>query len=568
VAGVLDRLDAGAVRRWARDALDRLGSHRDEIDGLNVYPVPDGDTGTNLYLTVESAVAAVEQVPDGDDLPRVADALATGALHGARGSSGVILSQLLRGWADGLREHPDGGGRAVRAALTRAADSAYAAVSRPSEGTMLTVARAAAEGAGRGGSNLRDVVSSALGAARSALERTPGQLDALGRAGVVDAGGRGLLLVLESLAGTVTGRRNARGWGVGDGLSEPGSDHPITAAADERAGEPGPGDAGSSNPAPFEVMYLVDAPQEAVGPLRKRLERLGDSVVVVGGPSAATATWKVHIHTADVTGVLTAGADAGPLRQVRVASVQAAPGSAMPDVRTTADGRPAPTAPPEDQVSVVAVTSGAGPARLLAAAGALVVVRSAAEVTPAELLLAVRDAAAGAVVVLPDDADAAAAADVVAAEAGSRVAVLPRCAPPQALAALAVHHPADPLADVVERMSAAASATRHGAVRITESPLATPVGSCRPGDAVGLAGGEVVSVGPDALAVARAVTDRLLGPGGELLTVLAGADPVAAELSRALCTGVGEGRPDLEVHALDGGAEGSRDGALLLLGVE
>jgi uncharacterized protein len=650
VSRVLDRLDAGALRRWARDALDRLGSHRDEIDGLNVFPVPDGDTGTNLYLTVESAVAEVERVPEQEDLGKVADALAAGALHGARGSSGVILSQLLRGVADALREHPDGGAGAVRTALARAADSAYGAVSRPAEGTMLSVARAAAEGAR--GANLREVVSGALAAAHTALDRTPSQLDQLGRAGVVDAGGRGLLLVLESLAGTVAGRRGPRGPGARE----------VGRAPARPAAEPAP--VAPDGP-PFEVMYLVDAPESAVPPLREALEAIGESVVVVGGPGAVAGSWKVHVHTADVAGALAAGdraaqdraagdrasadrvagdreADAtgcgesgGGPRQVRVAPVLRRAAIASGSL---AAGAPA--------VAVVAVANGAGLAGLLAASGALVIVRRPGSApTPEDLLRAVRDTGAAAVVVVPDDAESAAAAaaavaaaaEVVRASsaagaasatgreagaaspsaaragaAGARgaspeeargagpgaareagpgarapsaaatlvdaapstfctvgdrtpeVAVLPPCAPVAALAALAVHDPAQPLAAALDRMSAAAAATRQGAVTTARCVGVTPVGPCRPGDALGLVGTDVVAVGADAATVGRVVADRLLGSGGELLTVLRGHAAEAGPAATALCRAVRQARPDVEVHALDGG----QDGALLLLGVE
>ncbi|MGV9393976.1 DAK2 domain-containing protein, partial [Streptomyces olivaceus] len=222
--------DALAVRTWCGLSLRALGRAREEIDAINVYPVADGDTGTNLYLTVESAAAAVEAVfaahevdagaGDGDaedgeaeDGPSLADAvgaMAHGALIGARGNSGTILAQLLRGMAQVLSARGDSrhtGGSGLRAALRHAAESARNAVARPVEGTVLTVASAAADAADGAGDDCAEVALAAYEGARAALAATPGQLPVLERAGVVDAGGHGLVTVLAALvAGTHDGR--------------------------------------------------------------------------------------------------------------------------------------------------------------------------------------------------------------------------------------------------------------------------------------------------------------------------------------------------------------------------
>ncbi|MCC3772406.1 DAK2 domain-containing protein, partial [Streptomyces sp. UNOC14_S4] len=207
---------AAVVRTWCALALDALGRAREEIDAINVYPVADGDTGTNLYLTVESASRAVEAVFDGHatadpaappTLPEVVRAMAHGALIGARGNSGTILAQLLRGTAEVLAAAPEGaeGGELLRAALERAVASAYEGVARPVEGTVLTVAAAAARAAAQTEGDAPAVARAADEAARTALAVTPGQLDVLGEAGVVDAGGLGLVEVLGALARALSG---------------------------------------------------------------------------------------------------------------------------------------------------------------------------------------------------------------------------------------------------------------------------------------------------------------------------------------------------------------------------
>lgn len=302
---MLHTLDAPAVRTWCQLALRALGQAREEIDALNVYPVPDGDTGTNLYLTVESAAAEVESRfadPAADPAPGLADtarAMARGALVGARGNSGVILAQWLRGTAETLAE--GGGADQLRAALQRAADSAYQAVAEPVEGTLLTVARVAAREAVRAGDGLAQVADTAYRAARDALRHTPEQLAVLAENGVVDAGGRGLVAVLGALADAVAGQQPMG---------------PVALRGDVREVEscavhlrpPGPG-----HPA-FEVIYLLDAPDEALPALRERLGGLGDSLVVGGGDGL----WNVHVHVDDAGAAVEAGVEAGRPHQIRI----------------------------------------------------------------------------------------------------------------------------------------------------------------------------------------------------------------------------------------------------------
>ncbi len=533
--GVLDHLDAHAARRWGTDVLDQLGEQRDEIDGLNVFPVPDGDTGTNLYLTVEAAVAAVEQLPPDTDLADVADAFARGALLGARGNSGVILSQLLRGWADVLREQPGGGPQAVSAALRRAAEQAYAAVSRPVEGTILSVARAAAEGAARG-SDLPDVVARACAAAQEALKATTGQLEALARAGVVDAGGRGLVVLLESLDDTVTGRRRVRGT-----RRVPAGPTPAEACGDLEPGGPA-----------YEVMYLLDADDPAVPTLRGTLDALGDSLVVVGGGGL----WNVHVHTDDVGAAIEAGVAAGRPHRIRVTH--------FADQR----GRREAASPATQDVAVVAGAAGPGLAQVFRDCGATVVHSAPGKrASTGELLEAVRAANAAAVVLLPNDPDtmaAARAAATAALDEGISVAVLPTRAAVQGLAAVAVHDPHSPLSEDLVRMSAAAAATRYGAVTVAAREALTSAGWCRPGDALGMLDGDVVLVGPDLHEVATGLATRMLASGGELLTLVTGADPQASALAEAVTGAVRDQRRDVEVTVVDGG----QDSYPLLLGVE
>ncbi len=297
----LARLDGPAARAWVEGARAALRRERDGIDGLNVYPVPDADTGTNLLLTLSAGAAALEAVPPGAGPRAVLRALADGAVRGARGSSGAILAQLLRGAVPS--RDGDLGGRDLARALARGAAAARAAVGRPVEGTMLTVARCAADAALAAGSDLPAAARAAAGAASEAVRQTPRQLEALRRAGVVDAGGRGLAVVYDALAAVVTGR--------------PAGSAPAPRPADPGAlpaPEPGPGPA--PDPAAVELTYLVAAPGPPAPDLARRLGRLGDDVVV----GAGDGVWSVHVHVAaqDVDAAAAEGAVHGPLLDLRV----------------------------------------------------------------------------------------------------------------------------------------------------------------------------------------------------------------------------------------------------------
>jgi DAK2 domain fusion protein YloV len=550
---VLTRLDGESVARWATAGRDALEDARAEIDDLNVYPVPDGDTGTNLYFTLAAAVESLTASAfKGEDTEtptpgRIMAALAHGALMGARGNSGVILAQLLRGVADGLDgvQGPVDAAELARA-LSAGARAAYEAVAEPVEGTMLTVARVAAEvaetvaAAQTDDDALAAVVTAAAGGARGALARTPEQLEVLRRAGVVDAGGRGVCVLLDALVSVVTG------------------DHPEptevrrppeeAAAARPRSGLD-VSDPDSHGPT-YEVMYLLDAPALAIGPLRQALAPLGDSLVVVG----SEPTWNVHVHVDDVGAAVEAGIEAGRPHRIRITHFRDA-------ARATAVALPA------DSRRVVSVVAGAGLAALFEAAGATVVHGGPGRrASTAEMLTGLRAAQARDLVVLPNDADSLAVAEAAAGKArdeGLRVAVIPTRASVQAIAALAVHDPDRRFEDDVVAMTAAAGHCRHGGVTIAAREAVTMAGVCHPGDVLGIVDGDFAVIGDDLATVAGTVLDRMLGSGGELVTLLTGADADDG-LAAAVADRLRASRPELDSVVYDGG----QPRYPLLIGVE
>ncbi|WP_405776748.1 DAK2 domain-containing protein [Streptomyces sp. NBC_00859] len=549
-----DEIDAVVVRTWCSLALEALGRDREEIDAINVYPVADGDTGTNLYLTVESAAQAVEAVfvahgtlstgtsdePGArDSAPALADAvraMAHGALIGARGNSGTILAQLLRGMAEviGAPAGDDDHAVLLGRALRRAAESAYQAVAHPVEGTVLTVATAAAEAAAtacRGsGASCTKVARAAHEGARTALDATPGQLAVLGRAGVVDAGGRGLVDVLAALAGAFSGEA-------------PAAERRRAPTVPAHFTDDCPADGGPA----FEVIYLLEASDDAVARLRTRLDGIGESLVVVGGDGL----WNVHVHVDDAGAAVEAGVDAGRPYRIRI----------------THFGAAATPAPEQVQRAVVAVVPGEGLAALCREAGATTVLARPGE-PPAsgELVDAIRRAHAREVVLLPNDAElrhtAAAAAEQARVE-GVRVALVPTRAAVQGVAALAVHEPERRFDEDVVAMTAAAGATRYAELALAERQSWTSAGVCQAGDVLGLIDGDVAVIGADLVTTGETVLHRMLSAGGELVTLVLG-DGVPETVAERLEAFVRGGHLAVDTVVYDGG----RQPAPLLIGVE
>jgi len=523
-------IELAVVQRFVDVAVDALAEAREEIDALNVYPVPDGDTGTNMYLTVSAARDAIHQAnADGADIRTALAAFRRGALLGARGNSGVILSQMLGAIAARLaRAEPGVRNATVMAeAMVEATDASYAAVGAPVEGTILTVARAAADAAVRRArdprARARDVFTAAAEAAREALAHTPEQLEQLRLAGVVDAGGRGLSVILDAAETVLTGRHPIP-------VKQPIGSHVIPVAGELALGPDGPS---------YEVMYLLDADDATVPTLREALAPLGDSLVVVGGEGL----WNVHVHVDDVGAALEAGIAAG--RPYRVRVTHFADQVAAARRREARTGR-----------RIVAVSAGPGLARLFADAGAIVVEGAPGRRPSTGMILqAVESSGAAEVVILPNDPDSVRAARIAARTAEEdydvRVAVIPTEAQVQGLAALAVHEPARGFdADVLE-MTATARHTRHGAVTIAARKAITMAGPCEPGDVLGVIEGDFALVGDDLREVATQILERLLGSGGELVTLVSGegADGLAAHCEEY----VADRHAHVDVVVYDGG---------------
>jgi fatty acid kinase len=488
-----------------------------------VYPVPDGDTGTNLALTVRAIREALDGL-DEQDRERLAHQVARAALMGARGNSGVILSQIVRGFADVLGTAATIDSPTLARAFRSASDAAYRAVRRPVEGTMLTVIRELAEEAeAQADADLPvgDLLQALVRRGEDALARTPQYLEILREAGVVDAGGAGLLELVRGLTAAVTGEELAV---VPAGPAEIGLD----AVHQERSRYR------------YCTVFVVEGEGLDAARLEAGLDELGDSLMVVGDPSAL----KVHVHTDDPGAALSLGAAQGVLDGIEIAN--------MHRQTEERESRLLALVPEPRTCDVVAVVAGWGNARLFESLGATRVVEGGQSMNPstAELLAAIEASAAPELIVLPNNPNVILTAEQAAEHAAKPVRVVPTRSIPAGLAAMVVFD-GDRSADAnAAEMEEAAAAVATGAVTTASRDVELNGVAATKGMYLGLSDGEPVAGGPDFDEVARAVVERLLAEPREVLTVLTGeeAPPVQELLGR-----IAAEHPEVEVDVQEGG---------------
>ncbi len=542
----LERLDADALRAAVLGYRDALGAHREAINRLNVYPVPDGDTGTNMALTLGSVCEELGAA--GTDMASTCKAISHGSLMGARGNSGVILSQILRGLTDALRDADDAGPAEVVDALAQASTAAYGAVPKPVEGTILTVVREAAEAASErsaNGATLVDVLASARTRAADALARTPELLPVLAQAGVVDAGGSGFLLLLDALLNVVDGRP----------LPEP--DDVVGPAVVTLAGPDGEGEHGSVADLRYEVMYLLEAPDEAIPAFKDVWAGVGDSIVVAGGDGM----WNCHIHTDDIGAAVEAGIDAGRPRRIRVTDLLEQAGEvegSWQEERWVREGGVAgPGSLDIDEpctTAVVTVAVGDGVRRLFHNLHAQRIVTGGQTMNPStsDLLAAVEACPAEQVVILPNNKNIVPVAEQVDEMTAKRVRVVATRGVTEGFAALLAYDPEADIDTNVEAMAAAASGVVAGEVTRAVRDSASDAGPIAEGDWLGISRSGIEVVDADLGAACCGLLEHLVGDDHEIVTVIEG-DGASAAVTRRICSWLEEHRPDTEAEVHHGG---------------
>ena len=492
--------DASTLRRAVRLSLEAFQAHREEIDSLNVFPIADGDTGTNLVLTMEAVDAAVSRLSERASMSDVAQAISRASLMGARGNSGVILSQVLRGLCERLDADRTIGGEEIARALAHASDEGFRAVARPVDGTMLTVLRDAARSARQ--ETMRtatpaSVVAVALAAARESLARTTERLPELRAAGVVDAGAKGIVLLLDALHAALTGSP----------MSEPkGALGPVGRVS---GGRPSP-----SLENEFEVQYLLQASDERIPELRADLAELGDSLVIVGGGEL----FNVHVHTDQPDRAIAAGHRIGRPLETSVTHLGE-------QVANCLSGQARAVRLAEQICAMVAVADGAGLAATFRSLGAVVVRGGRGSPTSAdELIAAIESADAAAVVVLPNCGEVLPVAERAASQSAKEVHVVRAGTVPSGLAAAAAFNPFGSMEENAKAMEEAALACRSGELVKTEDEDRMRTANAGTYRWAGFAEGEAVAIGDDAATMAVEVVRRLTRPESELVTLVVGND--------------------------------------------
>ncbi|MCX7493087.1 DAK2 domain-containing protein [Corynebacterium sp. P6129] len=514
-------LDGTALLSWAERAVDALSARREEINGLNVFPVPDADTGSNMTYTMEAALAEAARLDDAEkeSAHAVAAALAAGSVRGARGNSGVVLSQVISGIAQAAASGSIDG-ECLKNSLAIAVRLVDRAITDPVEGTVVTVLRATAVAAAQAGGGLRETAVAAVDAARTALMKTPSQLEVLRSAGVVDAGGAGLVVLLQSLLDEIEGI--AREDGVIDSFGHPGV-HPVvedSTVCDARHGRP----------RALEIMCfirLTGEDEDALGTLRATLAEMGDSLILAPAdtdPDGPVRSATVHIHSSVPGPVIEELYRSGEVSDLRL---EVLPES--PQVETL-------------RRAVMALAPDGPLAELYRQAGAIVITPDATgdgddgtTDTVSRILAELRTRGIGEVILLPNGLltrREMVSAELAAHAAERTMTILPTARLVSGIAALAVHDPEQPVAVDSYAMAEAAGSMRTAILQRAEKAALTLAGPCSRGDILVTSGTGVLSVADDLQTALEQTCARLLGRGGELVTLLL-TDEAAAEIDLA-----------------------------------
>jgi DAK2 domain fusion protein YloV len=522
--------DGRGLKRLLRAGLAWLERHQAVINALNVYPVPDGDTGTNMLLTMQSAYREIQDSPE-EEVGIIAQKIAHGALMGARGNSGVILSQILRGFARRLEDVEAFDSVRFASALREAATTAYKGVIKPVEGTILTVAREAADASVSAAASTKDlayVLEQVVNEARDSVTRTPTLLPVLAEAGVVDAGGQGLYVILEGMLRYAKGERVA-------------FDSGLATAVDLQSlhleSEAGYG---------YDVQYVIQGEALSVAEIRETIASMGDCALVVGD----SRTVKVHVHTPEPGTPINYGASLGSLSRVVVENMQ----EQYQDFVLSKAQQPAAPAQPLSGVGTVVVAPGQGLTTVFESLGASAVVPGGQTMNPSteDLLNAVESVPTDDVIILPNNKNIVLAAEQAKALSAKSVEVVPTITVPQGVAALlALNYQADLMANV--RVMAEAAKTIRTA-EITTSVRSVQINGMdvQQGEVIGLVDGNLKVKGASPGEVAMAALDHMNSGDYEIISVYYG-ESITADASEQLAGEIAERFPEQEVEVIDGG---------------
>ncbi len=490
---------------------DALSTHSELLNALNVYPVPDGDTGTNMSLTLQSVIQEIEDTSV--DAPSQWKAISHGSLMGARGNSGVILSQILRSIADTFSSCEEIDTVAIAQALTRASDAAYASVLRPVEGTILTVAREVAELASEivdESSDLVTFLEKVAEEGRLSLQRTPDLLPVLKEAGVVDAGGAGYLLLLSSFLHVANGRP----------IPVP-AEAPVNAAnAAEVPKRQINNDSTDVGELRYEVMFFLATLDEEIDVFKQEWAAIGDSIVVVGGDGL----YNCHIHTNDIGAAIEAGIRSGKPNTIRVTDLQEEVehreemleiGGATKVMMASEQG---------GLTAVVAVVAGEGVSAVFESLGVHAVVSGGQSMNPSvrDLIQAVEAIGAEEIIILPNNKNIIPVSEQVDSQVDKRVVVVPTRSIPEGIASFIAFDPRADAQSNLSSMSEAAQEVTTGEVTRAVRDSETQAGKVEEGDWIGLSQSAVLSISESMTQAAINLLATLINSDHELVSIISG----------------------------------------------
>tara|TARA_B100001029_G_scaffold102780_1_gene84680 strand:+ start:1167 stop:2804 length:1638 start_codon:yes stop_codon:yes gene_type:complete len=527
---VKETLDAKNLASLMYCFRDSLQEHKESLNSLNVYPVPDGDTGSNMAATLNSVVSEIESLEENLELENIIDAISHGSLMGARGNSGVIISQILRGFVSKIK---NASRKTIDAnlfseALSEAASAAYEAVGNPVEGTILTVVRETAEAAEKAASeklSLLPLAEIAREAAKRSLDSTPELLPVLARAGVVDAGGSGFLLMLDSLLHIIDDRP----------MPEP---EVVTASVDSLILDVH--DETSNSGTRYEVMYFLDAPDDLIPDFKKAWSEIGDSIVVVGGENI----WNCHVHTNNIGAAVEAGISIGKPYEIRVTDLfeEIAGNYHDHDIADPVG------------CSVIAVANGDGIGEIFRSLGATRIVNGGQSMNPstADLLEAAEATASEHVIILPNNSNIVAVAEQVDSQTSKTVRVVGTHTVTEGFASLLGYDPEATSEKNQTGMLQASQMVESGEITTAVRDSTSEIGEIKKGNFLGLQKGKVTVVAETIVEATNNLLKEMISDEHEIVTLVSGEDSNKKETDEIVAW-VNAEYEELEVEVHEGG---------------
>ena len=526
----LETLDSKSLANLMYCFSDALQGHKESLNSLNVYPVPDGDTGSNMAATLSSVVSEINSLEENPVLENIIEAISHGSLMGARGNSGVIISQILRGFVSEIKSasKKDIDATLFSKALSAAASAAYEAVGNPVEGTILTVVRETAEATEKAVSEehaLLQVAEIAREAAKRSLDSTPELLPVLARAGVVDAGGSGFLLMLDSLLHIIDDRL----------MPEP---EVVTVSADSLILDTH--DDMSNSGTRYEVMYFLEAPDDSMPDFKKAWSEIGDSIVVVGGENI----WNCHVHTNNIGAAVEAGISVGKPYDIRVTDLfeEVAENHHDHDIADPVG------------CSVIAVANGDGIGQIFRSLGATLIVSGGQSMNPstADLLKAVEATASEHVIILPNNSNIVAVAEQVDSQTSKTVRVVGTHTVTEGFASLLGYDPEATSEKNQTGMFQASQMVESGEITTAVRESKSEIGEIKKGDFLGLQKGKVTVIAETIVEAAKNLLNEMIDDEHEIVTLVAGEDSNEKETDQIVAWVCAE-HEELEVEVHEGG---------------